>query len=40
MLRAEEEVLAYKAFPQAHWQQIHSTNPLERLNKRSNGAHP
>jgi putative transposase len=33
MTRAEEDVLAYKAFPQAHWQQIHSTNPLERLNK-------
>jgi transposase-like protein len=33
MVRAEEDVLAYKAFPQAHWQQIHSTNPLERLNK-------
>lgn len=33
MRRAEEDVLAYKAFPQAHWQQIHSTNPLERLNK-------
>ena len=33
MHRAEEDVLAYKAFPQAHWQQIHSTNPLERLNK-------
>jgi len=33
MLRAEEDVLAYKIFPQAHWQQIHSTNPLERLNK-------
>ena len=22
-----------KTFPQAHWRQIHSTNPLERLNK-------
>ena len=33
MLRAEEDVLAYKTFPQAHWRQIHSTNPLERLNK-------
>ena len=32
MLRAEEDVLAY-TFPQAHWRQIHSTNPLERLNK-------
>ena len=26
MLRAEEDVLAYKTFPQAHWRQIHSTN--------------
>jgi transposase-like protein len=31
--RTEEDVLAYKVFPQAHWQRIHSTNPLERLNK-------
>lgn len=27
------EVLAYKAFPREHWPKIHSTNPLERLNK-------
>ncbi|TDE32973.1 hypothetical protein E1B25_21775 [Antarcticimicrobium sediminis] len=33
MLRAEDDVLAYKTFPQAHWRQIHSTNPLEGLNK-------
>jgi transposase-like protein len=33
MLRAENDVLAYKTFPQAHWRQIHSTNPLERPNK-------
>jgi len=33
MIRAEEDVLAYKTFPKAHWRQIHSTNPLERLNK-------
>lgn len=33
MERAEDDVLAYKSFPRAHWQQIHSTNPLERLNK-------
>lgn len=33
MARAEDDVLAYKSFPKAHWQQIHSTNPLERLNK-------
>lgn len=30
---AEADVLAYFAFPQAHWRQIRSTNPLERLNK-------
>ncbi len=30
---AEAEVLAYVAFPQAHWRQIWSNNPLERLNK-------
>jgi putative transposase len=29
---AEHEVLSYMAFPKAHWLQIHSTNPLERLN--------
>jgi len=29
---AEHEVLSYMAFPRAHWLQIHSTNPLERLN--------
>ncbi|MFC4216220.1 MAG: hypothetical protein ACJARR_004001 [Pseudophaeobacter arcticus] len=28
MLCAEDDVLAYKTFPQAHWRQIHSTNPL------------
>ena len=29
----EHEILAYMAFPQEHWRQIRSTNPLERLNK-------
>lgn len=29
---AEDEVLSYMHFPRAHWLQIHSTNPLERLN--------
>ena len=29
---AEHEVLAYMDFPKAHRVQIHSTNPLERLN--------
>lgn len=33
MGRAEEDVLAYKTFPKDHWAKIHSTNPLERLNK-------
>jgi transposase-like protein len=33
MDEAEAEVLAYLAFPAAHWRQIWSTNPLERLNK-------
>ena len=32
MDRAEVEVLAYMDFPRAHWLQIHSTNPIERLN--------
>jgi putative transposase len=27
------EVLAFTAFPRAHWQKIWSTNPLERVNK-------
>lgn len=30
---AESDVLAYLAFPSAHWRQIWSNNPLERLNK-------
>ena len=30
---AEEDILAYMAFPREHWIQIHSTNPLERLNR-------
>jgi transposase-like protein len=33
LVEAEDEVLAYFAFPAAHWRQIRSTNPLERLNK-------
>jgi len=31
--QAEADVLAYLAFPPAHWRQLWSTNPLERLNK-------
>jgi putative transposase len=30
---AEDEVLSYMSFPQKHWQQIYSSNVLERLNK-------
>ena len=30
---AENEVLAYMAFPKSHWSQIHSTNPIERFNR-------
>jgi putative transposase len=32
MDEAEDDVLAHMSFPKEHWQQIHSTNPLERLN--------
>lgn len=30
---AEDDVLAYMAFPREHWRQICTTNPLERLNR-------
>ena len=30
---AKAEVLAFTAFPKAHWRKIWSTNPLERINK-------
>lgn len=30
---AEEEILAFASFPKAHWKQIWSNNPLERLNR-------
>ena len=33
MAGAKAEVLAFAAFPRAHWQKIWSTNPLERINK-------
>jgi transposase-like protein len=34
MLReAQDDLLAFTAFPVAHWKKIWSTNPLERLNK-------
>jgi putative transposase len=32
MDEAEDDVLAHMAFPKHHWRQLHSTNPLERLN--------
>jgi putative transposase len=32
MDEAEHDVLAFMTFPRAHWPQIYSTNPLERLN--------
>lgn len=33
MDQAKAEVLAFSAFPRAHWSKIWSTNPLERVNK-------
>lgn len=33
LLEAEEDVLAYMAFPREHWTRIFSTNVLERLNR-------
>jgi putative transposase len=33
MDEAETDVLAFMDFPRAHWPKLHSTNPLERLNK-------
>ena len=30
---AEEDLLAFYAFPAAHWSKLRSTNPLERVNK-------
>jgi len=32
MDEAEDDVLAHMSFPKEHWTQLHSTNPLERLN--------
>ncbi len=31
--RAEEDLLAFSAFPADHWSKLRSTNPLERLNR-------
>ncbi|MFL5853302.1 MAG: transposase, partial [Solirubrobacteraceae bacterium] len=33
---AEEDILAFYAFPADHWRKLRSTNPLERIN-RENG---
>ncbi|GBF17660.1 transposase, Mutator family [Rhodococcus sp. Br-6] len=33
MESAKHDVLAFAAFPRAHWQKIWSNNPIERLNK-------
>jgi putative transposase len=33
MREATHDVLAFRAFPKAHWQKIWSNNPIERLNK-------
>ncbi len=30
---AEEDLLAFYAFPKAHWRKLRSTNPLERVNR-------
>ncbi len=30
---AEDDVLAFMAFPEKHWRQLKSTNPLERINR-------
>ncbi len=36
--RRHRTVTAYKTFPKEHWPRIHSTNPLERLNKEIKAA--
>ena len=30
---AKEDLLAFSAFPEAHWRKVWSTNPLERLHR-------
>jgi transposase-like protein len=31
--QAEDDLLAFYAFPDAHWTKLRSTNPLERVNR-------
>lgn len=33
MDEAEADVIAFMAFPRPHWPKLHSTNPIERVNK-------
>ncbi len=33
MDEAEADIIAFMAFPKSHWPKLHSTNPIERLNK-------
>jgi len=33
LAQAEEDILAFYAFPTAHWRKLRSTNPLERFNR-------
>ena len=33
LLEAEDELLAFMAFPRDHWSKLRSTNPLERVNR-------
>jgi Transposase, Mutator family len=38
MGEAKTDVLAFTAFPKAHWQKIWSNNPIERSTRRSNAG--
>jgi putative transposase len=33
LIEAKEDLLAFSAFPEAHWRKVWSTNPLERLHR-------
>jgi transposase-like protein len=33
MVEAEADVIAFMTYPKSHWPKLHSTNPIERLNK-------